>query len=112
MVVPAVAALMAVGMELNGLPDEPLPPLAAPASTNSAAPETGAAGAMLATEPEKRGRSASELPSTVRHDVCLIVFVISRRPPASDHLVEGQSQIVLRHCSVDARHVHGCGFPE
>src|SRR5438552_16453406 len=51
MVVPAVAALMAVGMELNGLPDEPLPPLAAPASTNSAAPETGAAVAMVATAP-------------------------------------------------------------
>ena len=51
MVVPAVAALMAAVMELNGLPDEPLPPLAAPASTNSAAPETGAAGAMVATAP-------------------------------------------------------------
>jgi len=51
MVVPAVAALIAVGMELNGLADEPLPPLGAPASTKSAAPETGAVGAMVATAP-------------------------------------------------------------
>src|SRR5437762_6470291 len=27
-------------------------------------------------EPEKRGRSTRELPSTVSHDVCLIFFVI------------------------------------
>src|SRR2546430_16943429 len=37
-------------------------------------------------EPEKRGRSTRELPSTVSHDVCLIFF----DPPRVD-LVEGQS---------------------
>src|SRR5204863_5502071 len=45
-------------------------------------------------EPEKRGRSASELPSTVRHDVWVIVFVISRRPPARDRLGEGRALVV------------------
>jgi len=50
MVVPAVAALTAAGIELNGLADEPLPPLDAPASTKSWAPETGAAGEMVATD--------------------------------------------------------------
>jgi len=39
-------------------------------------------------EPEKRGRSTNELPSTVSHDVGIIFLVISRRPPASGPYVE------------------------
>src|SRR5439155_992977 len=47
----SMTGVKAVEIELNGLPDEPLSPLGAPASTKSSTPKTGAVGAIVATVP-------------------------------------------------------------